>query len=193
MATNIVTFNCLRDLWHVAGSTLAAGAGFLMLRMSHKRSPWAIWRFRAVALQTHIIARLDQISSIRRSVDIVAVKTFNALGVHVRTNIVVALHAVLAGCSVGEMRKRGLTQLVIFHFPEITQFVTRLVANGPSIVTAIDGVGEWSAFGVALNADIIATNVIEPAWVDDIRLLRGTGMHATCAVALLAAYIPFGY
>ena len=99
-----------------------------------------------MALQAHCIARFDEISSIGCAVNIVAVKTFNALGVHVGSNIIVALHTVLARRSIGEMCERGLAQLVFFKFPEIAQLVTWLVANRPSVVTAIDRVIEWAAF-----------------------------------------------
>ena len=66
-----------------------------------------------MASQAHRIARLDQIRRIIGSMNIMAVETFHAAIVHCRRDVVIALHSILVGRTVGEVGECRLAELVL--------------------------------------------------------------------------------
>jgi len=67
----------------------------------------------------HDVRRLQQIGVVLRAVDIVAAKAGDAAGIHHAGNKIVALHSILVGGAVREVRERGFSEFVLFQFPEV--------------------------------------------------------------------------
>ena len=64
-----------------------------------------VLRVRAVARETHLARRLAQLRRVGGAVDVVATEAGDAAIVHQALHEIVALHAVLMGGSVREMRE----------------------------------------------------------------------------------------
>src|SRR6266404_4297701 len=126
------------DLWHMAGHALAAWRALLVMRMLLERSrARPIGRHRAVAIQTKLVHWLSQLRIVFRAVHVVAAKAGDSAAVHHALHKIVALHAVLMGRAVREMRESRLAQLVLFQFPKIGQTEPHLVTHRPVIVFSL--------------------------------------------------------
>jgi len=64
---------------------------------------------------------------------VMATEASDAVCVHQTGNEVVALHAILVGSPIGEMRERCLAKFVLFQLPEIVQMLAHLEAHWPVI------------------------------------------------------------
>src|SRR5271169_6004503 len=100
--------------------------------------------------------------------DVVATVTADAATVHDALDVVIALHSVLMGRTVGEMSERLLAKFVVFQFPEILEIPTRVEADRPVIINAADRVAERLPLRMALNANIGGLNNIQTGRVHDV-------------------------
>jgi hypothetical protein len=100
---------------------------------------------------------------------IVAAKAAHAVGVHLARNEIVALHPVLVGRAVREMGKRLLPRLVLFQLPEVLEIFPHFKPNRPIVILAFNGIFQWLALRVALDAHVIRLNKIKPRRINDVR------------------------
>jgi len=124
------------------------------------------------------------------TVRVMAIDARDASRVHQALHEIIALHAVLMRCSVGEMRKRQLAQLVVFKFPEIDQFFAHVKAHRPIVVFAFDGIRERLTLRVALDTGVVGLHIVKLGRIDDIRAAPVLYVIAAGAVAFLAANVP---
>ena len=182
----------LGDCRHVAGSARTAGAaGGVMRVLLEAGSVRPILSVGAVAGQAHCISRLTQHRLVVRAVWIVATETRDAARIHQALNEIVALHAVLVGRAVGEMREARFAELVLFEPPKIRKVQSDMKADWPIIVFPFYGIGQRAALRVALDADIVGMHVVEARGIEDVDSSRLGNMSASGAMTLLAADIPF--
>ena len=64
---------------------------------------------------------------------VMATEASDAVRIHEAGNEVVALHAILVGRPVREMRERCLAEFVLFQFPEIIQTLAQFEADWPVV------------------------------------------------------------
>ena len=184
----------LLDLRHVASDALVALATcFVMRVLLDCRRVRTIRRIRAVTIEAKNVRRLPQEPIVVRAMHVVATEASDAARVHEAGNEVVALHAVLVGSPIGEMRERCLAEFVLFQFPEILQTLAHMEADGPVISLSGRGSGQGLPLRMALNAGVGCINVIEARQIHDIRLGWLLHVIAARAVTLLAADIPLGH
>src|ERR1700694_360290 len=93
----------------------------------------AIRRIRAVTIEAQNVGRLPQKRIVDRAMRVVASETGDAVRVHKASNEVVALHPILMGGPVREMRERCLAEFVIFQLPEILQTLPHMESYGPIV------------------------------------------------------------
>src|SRR3954454_8367090 len=116
-----------------------------------------------------------------------------AVGVHCALHEIVALHAILMSCSIGEMSEGSFTQLVIFQLPVILEVFAHIETHGPIVISALDRVLQRAPLRVALYAGVIGADRIQASGVDDIGPRRCGCMRAARAMTLLTAYVPLGH
>ena len=121
MTADIYVGNRLRDLRHVARDTLAAGAALPMMCMLLERGDIVrtVRRADAMARQTQVTYRLDEIGVVARTVYVVTTEAGYPSAVHHALHEIVPLHAIFVSRAVSEMRERRLTDLVFFELPVI--------------------------------------------------------------------------
>src|SRR5581483_6832695 len=124
---------------------------------------------------------------------IVAGETGDSARVHDACYEIVALHPVLVSSAVGEMGKCSLAELVFFKLPELAQIQAYIEADMPVVIFSAHRVCERLALRMALDADVVRLNVVQPCGVDDVQSRRLRGMLASGAVAFFASHVPFGY
>ena len=114
VASDINVTDRLCDLRHMARNALAASAIPRVVRvLFYARGVRPVLRVGDVARQAKSAAPFTHNSRILRTVRIVATETGNAPRVHETLNEIVALHAILMGGSIGEVRESCLTELVL--------------------------------------------------------------------------------
>src|SRR3954451_19947627 len=104
-------------------------------------SPGAIGRQRAMTLQAHEAARLDDVRVVLRAMDVVTAEAKHTALMHPAGYKIVALHAVLVSGVLGIMREGSLAQLVLFKSPNIAQPLAGFVSHGPIVIASVDGSG----------------------------------------------------
>ena len=103
-----------------------------------------------------------------------------------------SLHAVFVSGQVCVLVEVGRAGLELFELPELRETLAGYEADGPVEVLAGDWIGERLALAVALNAGVVAADVIERFGVDDV-FASGVGdVFAAGTVTLLTADVPLG-
>src|SRR2546429_8163755 len=102
--------------------------------------------------------------------DIMATEARDAACIHEASNEVIALHAILVGSPIGEMRERCLAQFVLFQFPEIVQALAHLEADGPVIGFSGGGNSQGLPLRMALNAGVGCVDIVEARRIHNICL-----------------------
>src|SRR5665213_710692 len=192
VAADEVVLDGLLDARHVAGGALAPGAvgGVVRVFGNSPLQPGGIHG--VVARQAERVASGDDAGGVVVAVDVVAVEAAQLAVVHGALHEVVALHAVFVGGHVGELEEVGHAGAKLFELPEVRELFTGLVADGPVVILARDGVPERLALAMALDAGVVAADPIQCRGIDDV-LLRGMGgVQASRAVTFFAAHIPLG-
>ena len=100
------------------------------------------------------------------------------MGVHDALDEVVALHPVLVGGAVGEVREGRFAEFVIFESPEILEVLPDLESYRPVVVVSFDRVLQRLSLRMALNADVVGADGIQPCRIHDI----GREGSPTCAL-----------
>jgi hypothetical protein len=100
--------------------------------------------------------------------NVMAAKASHSVCVHRARDEIVALHPVLVRGAICEMRKARLAQLVFFQPPEVSEIQPDMETNRPIIILPLDRTFEWTALGVALNADVVRLDVVELGGVHDV-------------------------
>jgi hypothetical protein len=118
-----------------------------------------------MARQAESVAPFTYNSGILRTVRIVATETGNASRVHETLNEIVALHAVLVGGPICEVREACFTECVLFEPPKICKAQSNMKADRPVVVFSIDGILQWSALRMTLNAGIVAMHIVKSGWI----------------------------
>ena len=60
--------------------------------------------------------------------------------VHYALNEVIALHAILMGGAIGEMREGHFTEGVVFELPKIAEVESDAIADRPVVIRPFDGI-----------------------------------------------------
>ena len=192
MRPHINVSNCLLNSWHVACDALASGAARRVMGMRlDGRCMRSILSIRPMTCRADLLGWLYKHGLIVGTVRIMATRARDASRVHQALHEIIALHAVLMRCPVGEMRKRQLAQLVVFQFPKIDQFFAHVKANRPIVVFAFDGIRQRLTLRVTLDAGVVRLHIVELGGIDDIRLTLVLYVIAAGTVASLAANVPF--
>ena len=172
VAPNVHVGDRLFNLRHVASDALVAGgAGFVMRMLLDRWRVRAVGRVRAVTIEAQNIGRLPQERIVLRTMHVMTTEASDAARIHEAGNEVVALHAILVGSPVGEMRERCLAEFVLFQFPEIVQPLAHMEADGPVISLSYCGGNQGLPLRMALKAGVGCVNVVEARRIHDIRLL----------------------
>ena len=122
-----------------------------------------------MAFQAHLTGRLEQKSIIRGSVHVVTARALDSAGIHYALNKVISLHPILVGRAIGVVSKRCLTQLVLFELPELLQLETGMEPDRPVIILALDWIRQRAPLRMALDADIVRLDRIQPRRVQNVR------------------------
>lgn len=131
----------LGDFRHVAGDTLTAGAVRLVVGVLFQaQGVRAARRLGAVAVEAEQLRGLAQARIVRRAVGVVAGEAGDSVNIHLAVHEIVALHAVLVGGAIGEVREAGLAEFVFFEFPVVAQFLRHLKTYGPVVVLSLEGI-----------------------------------------------------
>src|ERR1700693_4169051 len=191
VAPHVDVGNGLLDLGHVASDALVALATrFVMGVFLNGWRVWPIRRIRAMTIQAQNVCRFPQQCIVLRTMSVVTSEAGNAVGIHGAGNEVVALHAILVGGSVGEMRERCFAEFVLFQFPEIVQTLAHLESDGPVISLSRGGSSQGLPLRMALYASIGCVNIVEARRVHYIRWRWLLHVLAAWAVTFFAADIP---
>jgi hypothetical protein len=146
----------------MARNAFAASAVPRVVRvLFYARGVRPVLRLGAMARQAKNVTPLTHNSRIVRTVRIVATETANPPRVQEALNEIVALHAVLVGGPVGEVRKSCFTKLVFLQPPEVREVQPDMKADGPIVIFSVDGIFQWSALRMALNAGIVGMHIIK--------------------------------
>ena len=141
VAAHVDVRNGLLDLGHVAGDALATRAANLVMRMClDGRRMRTVLRVRAVAVQAYLLGRLPQYCVVFGAVHVMATKARDATRVHQALHEVVALHSIFVRSAIGKVCERGLTELVLFQLPKISQILADVKAHRPVVVLTRDGI-----------------------------------------------------
>jgi hypothetical protein len=104
VCANVHISDRLLDLRHVASDALISWAiGLVMCMGFDARSVRTIGCVGAVTVQAYLGRRLPEDRLIGRAMNVVATEARNAARIHQTLYEVVALHAVLVGCSIGKV------------------------------------------------------------------------------------------
>src|SRR5262245_24880937 len=102
----------------------------MRVRFQRRRSR-AVRRAGSMTRQTQLTRGLDQVGIVARAMNIMAAEAGDSAPIHQALHEIVALHSIFMGCSVREMSKRRLAQLVLFQLPEILQVHPLMKADRP--------------------------------------------------------------
>ncbi len=131
--------NRLLDLRHVTGDTfISAARDLVMSVLFNGSSVRTIRRMGTVAFQADYIRRPYEIGAVSRSVNVMATETPDTVCVHRAGYEIISLHAILVGCSIGEVGECGFAKAVILQLPEALQVEADVKPNGPVVVPALD-------------------------------------------------------
>ena len=111
MRADVVVFDRLLDLGHVACRALTSGAPFGVVGVLGDRGFKASWVVGVMALKAEKVSDPAHTCDVGGAVDLMAVEAANLAVVHIALDEVVALHAVLVRGQVGvlkEVRDSGL-------------------------------------------------------------------------------------
>src|SRR5215470_1322266 len=136
--------------------------------------------------------RPEQVRIVLRPMDVVASKAFHAARVHQAGNKIVALHPVSTPGTVRKILGIRSGRVTIVELPEFAKVHAGLKAHSPGIISAFNRVQRGFTDRVALNANIVASDVVESRWINNICPRRLSGVHASGAVTSFASHIPFG-
>src|ERR1700757_3319363 len=100
--------------------------------------------------------------------NIVAGEAGNAAAVHQALHKIIALHTVLVSGAIGEMGESGLAQRVFFKLPEIAKVQAHMVADGPIVIFAFDGIGQGTSLRMALDAGVACLDIVHARGVEDV-------------------------
>src|SRR5260370_8685202 len=99
---------------------------------------------------------------------IVARKAGDASAVHYALNEVIALHAILMGSAIGEMREGHLTKDVVFELPKIAEVESDAIADRPVVILPFDGIGQRASLRMALDASVIGLHIVHPHGIENV-------------------------
>ena len=103
---------------------------------------------------------------------------------------VIALHAILMGGAIGEMREGHLTEGVVFELPKIAEVESDAIADRPVVILPFDGIGQRASLRMALDASVIGLHIVHARGIENVAA-RGMGdVLAAGCVATLATYVP---
>jgi len=74
--------------------------------------------------------------------NIVAREAGDTSAVHDALSKVIALHAILMSCAIGEMREGHFTEGVVFELPKIAEVESDAIADRPVVILPFDGIGQ---------------------------------------------------
>src|SRR6267143_1418485 len=122
--------------------------------------------------------------------NIVAREAGDASAVHYALSEVIALHAILMGGAIGEMREGHLTEGVVFELPKIAEVESDAIADRPVVMLPFDGIGQRASLRMALDASVIGLHVVHARGIENVAA-RGMGdVLAARTVATFAADVP---
>ena len=92
-----------------------------------------------MTIEAECISGFAQLRVIRRAVNVMAIETRDATAIHHALHKVVALHPVLVGRAIREIKKiLRFTKGVIFQLPIIRELQSQVIANGPIVIFSLD-------------------------------------------------------
>lgn len=92
-----------------------------------------------MTIQAKLIRRLAELRIISRPVHVVTIEASYSAAVHNALDEIVSLHAVFVRGAIREIIEISrLANRVGFELPEILQFQSHMVADGPIVVFALD-------------------------------------------------------
>src|SRR6185437_9246398 len=135
MSADIDIADRLLDLRHVAGDALAARAAGLVVgvRLDRGRAR-TVGRARPMTIQADLARGLPQHRRVVGAVDIMATEAGHTARIHHALHEIVALHAILVGGAIGEMREGLYARLVLFQLPEIAEALAHREPNRPVVI-----------------------------------------------------------
>jgi len=114
-----------------------------------------------MTVQAELIGGLPELRVISGAMHVMTVETAYSAPIHDALNEIVALHAVLMRRAIGIVQEIGRrTERAFLQLPMVLQLHPDVIADGPIVVLAFDGVRKRLPLGVALNAGVAGRHVI---------------------------------
>ena len=145
------------DLRHMTSRALASRtAHSMMCVLFYRCRVGAVWRCGTVAFHAELVSRRPQLRPVLRAVYIVTGRTHDAVLVHNTLGKVVALHAILVRCAIGEIIESGLPRRAVLKLPEIPQPQADTVTHRPIVVPTFNWTGNRPPLRMATDARVIS-------------------------------------
>ena len=161
MGGNVVAFDRLLNVRHVAGDALTARTVFGVMGMLGNGAFESSRIPLGVACKAKSVAFFNEVGFVLIAVDLMAVEATKLTMVHVALDEVVPLHPVLVCGQVGVLEEIRRARFQFLELPSVRQKLAWQKANWPVVIFAADGVAERTPLAVALNAHVIASNVVQ--------------------------------
>src|SRR5579864_9288155 len=108
-----------------------------------------------MTVQAELIGRLSELPRISGAMHVMAVETGYSTPIHNALNEIVALHAVFMRRAFGVVQEVGRgAERAFLQLPMVLQLHPDVIADGPIVVFALNGIRERLPLGVALNAGV---------------------------------------
>ena len=190
MAADVVVLDRLLDLWHMTGDALAACAVGCVMSVRGDSDFESCRIVLRVTGEADLVASCDQVRRVLIAVHLMAIEAANVPVIHVALHEVVSLHAIFVGCHVRVLIEVGGSRTQFFKVPISRQALSRLIADRPIVIFALNWVGYWPTLTMALDAGVVACNEVKLFRVHDIFASRTLDVKTAGAVALLTANVP---
>jgi len=189
---HIVVFDGLFDARHVTRGAFASGAVRGVVSVLTHRSAQAGWILFGVAAETECVAADGEIGN-SAGVDLMAIEAADLAVIHVALHEIISLHAVFVGGEIGVLEEVRNSRLGLFKLPIIGEALSGSEADGPIEVFSLDGVLQWTALAMALDADVVGSHEVELAGINNVCSLGMRDMCAARAMTFFTADIPLCY
>ena len=154
---------------HVASDALATRRIGLVMGVFFECSRvWTIKRHGAVTVETEFVDGLSKLGVVLCAVYVVAIEAGDSAPVHHALHEIIALHSVFMCSAIGEVRECSLAQYVFFKHPKVRQLQSHAIAYGPIVVFPFNWIRQWASLRVALNTDVIRSNVVHFCWIQNV-------------------------
>src|SRR6185437_3109859 len=146
-----------------------------------------------MTIQAELIGGLSELRRISGAMHIMAVETGYPAPIHNAFDEIVALHAVFMRRAVRVVKEVGRrAERPFLQFPMLLKLRPNVIADGPIVVFALDGIRKRLPLGVALNAGVAGRHVIHMSRILNVVARGMRRVFTTWAMATFTADVPLG-